>query len=607
MVRIKKRRSVPVLSFASPAVPEATLVQPWSTRPDETTAVATARWGGRPCLMTPASVEKVMVDATGEWLPLLAKLHDDRRMPWKKFDLPATTTSSETGPARDDLGLKLFIPGERTQMVRIALEGGLPRKLIDTVEDVEASEWMTAPPSLWQAAADAADTMYDQHIELVNQLYDSVDGDPDMFWDGPAGGIAAWPLEAVLEAWTTTAAGNDPRPAFIVKLARSLSTLLTDVCLSPRKQLKRQRRYQTAGRVQEIDPTCLRWLAKQPGYTMAEKAGSKQQALGVDRVEHADTMENQIVRDLVFQARKAAARYLAENDNAPDHSRVKDVRDFKRVLDQLWTRSPIAKVSKLKGAAQPNYVLQRDSRYRPLWKSYVMLQKQDIHRQKAWRWRHRIWSETCNLALLAAMGKIKPQGSAMRSNVLIRPEQHAGRYIDKRTAIGRWEIRNNSDAISDTQSNAHSDINSNTGHDIEHGRRVHFVEQHQFEDYRSAAHFPEQLCHLCPDAAFVCHDGERPDKPPRKILAIWTVFDFDLDDDHLNTRCQQIDQRLRMIRSDSEMQGIVLQPKLVRDAGEKKMDICHAMNVSGYRLALPLQSHINALQSILREALELNL
>lgn len=530
-----------------------------------------------------------MIDATGEWLPLLTELHDDRRMPWKKFDLPATTTASETGPAREVVSLKMHLPDKPPQAVRLTLEGGLPRKLIDTVENLEADEWMDVPTGVWQDAAELAETMYDQHIDLVNSLYDSADGNPDMFWDGPAGGIAAWPLDVLLDAWRQSSLRDEPRLAFIVKMAESLGHLLGDVCQLPRTQLMRQRRYQAAGRVQEIDATCLRWLARQPGYTVAEKAGAKQQALGVDRVEDADTLENRIVRELVRQARSSCSRYLAENANDAAHPRVQSVREFKRTLDHTWQRSPIARVGGLTGTPHPNYVLQRDPRYRPLWKAYVMLMKQNLQRAQAWRWRHRVWAETCSVALLAAMGRIKPSASAMRSNILLRPEAEAGRFIDRRTAVGRWEVRH-----------------AGGDEEVDHGRRVHFIEQHQFQAYRAAVpSFPEPLCHLCPDAAIVCHDGERPDKPPRRILAVWTIFDFDLDEDHLTRRCKQIDQGLRMIRADSELHGVLLQPKLPRYRDDSLVDKVGALSCTGYRLALPLQSQMEVFEELLRVTLEL--
>jgi len=574
------------LTLASPVVPQATLVQRWATRPD---VGSPAGHGGRPALMTPASVVSVVVDATGESLPLLAEFTDERRMPWKKWDLPATFSESETGPAHDDIGLKLHSAGKSPQSVRAILDGGLPRnaKLIGH-ESISIST-SHVPAQHYRMASDVAQALYDQHIDLVGELYESANVDDDMFWDGPAGGVAAWPLERVLEGWKLAALRDEPRPAFIVKLAATIAPLLSEVSLMPRKQLTRERRYQPAGRVQEIDATCLRWLARQPGCTVAEKAGAKQQALGIDRVEHADTLENRIVRELMRNAMEACERYLGENAHEAEHERVVNVREFKRQLDHLWRVSPLRSVTPLAGIPHPNYVLQRDPRYRPLWKAYVMLLKQNLQRNQAWRWRHRVWQEAMVMTVLAALGNIAPYSGAMRSSMLFRTEQEAGRFIDQRTAFGRWEI--------------YRGLTAADG--IDPGWRIHVVEQHQFAAYRACTPFPEQLAQLAPDMAVVIYDGERPDKPAKRILAFWSLFDFDLDEDHLATRCKEIDQGLRMIRTESELSGIVVQPKLRTEAGSKHVDEVTVQRCSGYRLALPLQSQMNVFDRMLRQALEI--
>lgn len=587
MVLTVERRSRAV-TLASPVVPQATLVQRWAIRPD---VGAPAGHGGRPALMTPASVTSVMVDATGEQLPLLAEFTDERRMPWKKWDLPATFSESDSGPARDDIGLKLHTPGKSPQSIRAILDGGLPRIARVTGQETPAAIALPASPiaQQYRQASDIAEGLYEQHIDLVNDLYDSANVDGDVFWDGPAGGTAAWPLERVLDGWRQAALRDEPRPAFIVKLAATISSLLNDVSITPRKQLTRERRYQAAGRVQEIDATCLRWLARQPGVTVAEKAGAKQQAMGIDRVEHADTLENRIVRELMRHALTACERYLSENSQDAGHERVISVREFKRQLDHLTRTSPLRFVTPLAGIPHPNYVLQRDPRYRPLWKAYVMLLKQNLQRNQAWRWRHRVWQEAVTLAVLAALGNLAPYASALRSSALIRIEQEAGRLIDQRTAFGRWEIYRG----------------LATADGIDPGWRIHVVEQHQFAAYRACTPFPEQLAQLCPDLAIVVYDGERPDKPPKRIIAIWSLFDFDLDEDHLAARCKEIDQSLRMIRSTSELTGIVVQPKLRTESNNRVMETTTVQRCTGYRLALPLQSQLGVFDRLLRDAIEI--
>ena len=575
------------LTLVSPAVPQATLVQPWATRPD---VGSPAGFGGRPCLMTPADVTAVMVDATGQWLPLLAEFTDERRMPWKKFDLPATFTENDEGGARDEVGLRLHFEKAAPKPIRVVLEGGLPRRVHLLNENIQSVAAAHIEPTLWQNASDIAEALYDQHIDLINHLYDHAMDDPDMFFDGPAGGVAAWPLSTLLQGWREAALRDEPRLAFVVKLADTLGALLQEVALVPRKQLTRERRYQQAGRVNEIDATCLRWLARQPGYTVAEKAGAKQQALGIDRVEHADTLENRIVRELVCQLIESCDRYLAENAMEQEHPRVLAVTEFKRILDRIWAQSPLRKIAPLVGIPHPNYVLQRDPRYRPLWKAYVMLLKQNLQRHEAWRWRHRLWAEAVSIAMLASLSQLAPGSAATRSSVLLRTEQQAGRFIDDRTSLGRWELN----------------IGEANAEGLAPGRRVHYVDQSQFAEYRTACpSFPDQLAKLCPDFALVSYDSDRPDKPPRRILAVWTVFDFGLDGDHLLDRCKEIDQSVRMIRSQGELHGVLIQPKLRHEGDRDLMNETKSVRCTAYRLALPLQSQLNVFERFIKELVEM--
>jgi hypothetical protein len=218
-----------------------------------------------------------------------------------------------------------------------------------------------------------------------------------------------------------------------------------------------------------------------------------------------------------------------------------------------------------------------------------MLLKQNVQRQQAWRWRHRLFSEAVMLAVLSGLSTVAPHGAALKSSVLVRSELHLGRFIDARTALGRWEIRlepATPDALATT-------------------RRIHFVEQHQFHEYRTACtSFPEQLCTMCPDFAVVCYDGDRPDKPARRLIAVWTMLDFDLDHDALEARCRAIDEGLRRIRTTTEIYGLLVQPKL-RVAGSRGVveQVC-VNRCAAYRMALPLQGQMGVFEKVMRAMVE---
>jgi hypothetical protein len=201
-----------------------------------------------------------------------------------------------------------------------------------------------------------------------------------------------------------------------------------------------------------------------------------------------------------------------------------------------------------------------------------------------------LWAEAVSIATLASLSRLAPGSAATRSSVLLRTEQQAGRFIDDRTALGRWDLT----------------IGEATAEGLAPGRRGHYVDQRQFAEYRTACpSFPDQLAKLCPDFALVSYDSDRPDKPPKRILAVWTVFDFDLDGDHLLERCKEIDQSVRMIRSQGELTGVLVQPKLRHEGDLSVMDAMKSVRCNAYRLALPLQSQLNVFDGLVKDLVEM--
>jgi hypothetical protein len=550
----------------------AELVQPWVTRASTGQLVADR---GRPFVLLPGEVKHVTLNGSGELLPMMGSFSDHRRIEFKKFEIPATTGASAAGPTDDLIALSITDADGARRLLHIRLQRGIPESFRNSDEaDTETA---------WQLATQAAACMIDLHLGLIFHLYEDAAARTAV-----GSGKGTWLLPQVLDAWRAVGHQSGPRPALIVGLAGRLSYLLKAVCAQPSRALTRHRQLQPAGRIQDMDATCLRWLARQPGTSMAEKVGVKQLALGIACIETPQTLENRVVADLVRVSAKACDRYLDEHRQEAEHERVADVARFRELLTRLASTAPLAELEPLQRIARPNNVLLHDPRYRPLWNAYLSLHEQQLQRTAAWRWRHRIWSETCQLALLAALEKIARRSVAARSTLLIRSEQVCGRFIDARAAVGRWEIRRGDAAYS-----------------------ILLVEARHFDQYQAVAPFPAQLANLCPDMALICRDARAPDKPALRILGIWTVFDFDLDADQLDARSQQILEALRLIRTPSELHGRLLQPdcEMVPDStAERPSECIHVDRTTGHvcrgvRLRLPLQQHETLIASLLEDVL----
>ena len=513
-----------------------------------------------------------MVTALSKELPLLAAWKDDSGREWKKFELPGTNTESEQGPASESLVLSLQSRVFRSQRFEVELQGGLPRQGREDVEQVDEAE-----PDSWHIASAEAMELIDKHIDLVNRLYDETQSQDGADWQGRAEGLAVRPLGAVLESWRESGRRDEPRMALIVHLERDkeFRGVLSDVCKRPRRVLARRRQMQQIARIQEVDPACIRWMVRQPGVTLAQKAGTKQEALGVVRFENADTPENRVVRDLVRRAILACNRYNMENQRFPD--RVRMIRRFRRELRAFLLESEIADVGHLVGMASPNYVLQHDPRYRVLWNRYVLLVRQKMQQDAVWRWRHRVWAEHTSLAIMASLEGIREEARTGASDVLVRAEQIAGRFIDPLSAPAPWHVTGEVpwevvDFVGNGCSSEHPMI-------------------------------PSAMARLCPD--FVLVRRLFHGKQPSSILGVWTMMDFDLEDDHLRGRTKSISECLRRVAAPCSLAGLLIQPFPPRPAGRaREMDAAERL-CDGLRLPIDLQGELQELTCRIRSGLRI--
>lgn len=165
-----------------------------------------------------------------------------------------------------------------------------------------------------------------------------------------------------------------PRAGLETTLARELPTVLTQVFDRLRKVLRREREPQSVGRVEQLDAACLRWLTRQPGYTVAQKAGPRQQVLAVVRRENYDILENRVLRDLLLRTMRLTERWLEENENDfPNHESVKAVKRLGNLCRKGLELEILQGVSPLHDVPKPNYVLTQDALYRRIWDAYLLV------------------------------------------------------------------------------------------------------------------------------------------------------------------------------------------------------------------------------------------
>jgi hypothetical protein len=109
------------------------------------------------------------------------------------------------------------------------------------------------------------------------------------------------------EAWKRAEDEEDPKMAEIVRQSRRMQPVLRDLEKRIRRVLRRHRELTPLDRVQEMDRASMVWLSRQPGRTIAERAGSSQRILATVRRENFDTLENRVLHAYIHGPPQARA------------------------------------------------------------------------------------------------------------------------------------------------------------------------------------------------------------------------------------------------------------------------------------------------------------
>jgi len=441
------------------------------------------------------------------------------------------------------------------------------------------------PPSgFWTECSQAVDRLIDCHIDLMSTIAE-VAQSRDGFLDGThaAGDVCLTRTATIARGWHVSADSSNPRMSLIVKLARDISETLQSVCRNPRRVLRRERQFQRLDRVREIDGGCLRWLARQPGVTVAEKAGSRQECLAIARVENIDTLENRVVRDLLLRANHACKKYLREHRQARSHSRVESVTKFRSLISGLLKSSPLSEVAALSAVPEPNYVLQMDRRYSVLWDAYQLLVRQQMLEDNVWRWRHRLFSEHVQLGLISVLHDICNPDLTHGGDMLIRNEQNAGQFIDSRTAIGPW-IVTGAESVS-----------------------IDLVRGDQLDLHPL---LPKSLSEIGPDFVLV----KRMRREMQHFLCCWTMLDFCVSKSAAQNQRGQFVEATRFCSPESHGSGIFIQPALPGSSEHSEARGTYLQQIPteilsdtmrNLRLTLPIQENFNHFREHIRWGLKL--
>lgn len=255
-------------------------------------------------------------------------------------------------------------------------------------------------------------------------------------WDfeaGREGGGEVW--RNVLGLWLDSAAVRDPMMDVLVLHARAHKRLWNDLAEHPRRLLSRRREQVALSRVQELDVQCMQWLTRQPGRTLAERAGARQRILALARFENRDTLENRVFRDLMFRSVAAARDYLALNKGRVGRkgsgraARLALVQAYRRDCRRIEVEFAAQDVSRQIEPTQPNYVLLHDTKYQHVWSAREELIRREQVMDDLWRWQRRSWTEFCKAVMAASLQWISGSELVFASPLSVRTEHDRGCWL----------------------------------------------------------------------------------------------------------------------------------------------------------------------------------
>lgn len=383
---------------------------------------------GRRYLITDPAIQAARLSPPPTRLPLV---HRDELSAAFEISLPTGT------PDRDgeiSLRVQLTDDRDRNHELEITLPADAPPQPSRDKDDAEGATEVSPE----QLVAREIDAMLSRHIEGVGEILFPSRSDARTRPQRAEGlAIASW-RDCRRAFWHVD---DDRGPLrLIVRIAEDCLEVIDSIANRPRRILQRERRLQALDRIQQIDDACLRWLVRQPGDTVPEKGGPRQQVMGVVRHETVDTPENRVFRDFLVRCRRAAIAYLADPKARKASPRFQLVDRFRRHLTRLLRFSAVADIPRLTGIAASNYVLQFDERYSRIWHWYERLRRQQQDQDEMWRWQQRTWAEQASLAVLEGLSRVADGPQAVEGRLYFRGDQRFGRYIDSRSTFAPWFI-----------------------------------------------------------------------------------------------------------------------------------------------------------------------
>lgn len=266
----------------------------------------------------------------------------------------------------------------------------------------------------------AAETLrrMNEVLARIQELEDALD-DPVNLW------------RRLRAAWVRAQNDADPRMAEIVGQAREIAPVLSELEHRIRRVLRRTRELTPLDRVQEMDRASMLWLSRQPGRTIAERAGPSQRILSTVRYENFDTLENRVFHAYLRLAALVAREWLREHRRAQGSDRYRLVDGFRLKCRAIARDLAALGVGFAEPGITPNYVLMQDKGYRSVRVAWERLLRRERILDDLWAWQAQTWTDFAVLAIVLAIDELDEARLVAQSPIVWRQEATSGRWFDQ--------------------------------------------------------------------------------------------------------------------------------------------------------------------------------
>ncbi len=309
----------------------------------------------------------------------------------------------------------------------ISVDGYIPRPAFS------AGQYNSEVP---EGRAETLDRFLLSLVDLIQMTFDPQYETHQIMWD------------RLQIAWTDQdAESTTPPMSLIVRHAEKYGSLVRDLVERPRHLLRRQRELTPIDRVQQLDVSCIRWLSRQSGHTVYERAGPKQKIMAVQRHESLDTLENRVLRDFSLRTSREATRYSNNHYRLKTSNRWNLVHQYGRRCHRSIRELTERGVAEAHAPVVPNFVLLQDVRYRHLWRAYLEIIRRQDEEDECWRWQHNLWQDFCRFLTHLSLRQSEEFSRIAEAPLRVSMEQVRGVWGQISSQSGTWLI---SDGVDET-------------------------------------------------------------------------------------------------------------------------------------------------------------